>query len=359
MTTTSSSSWTDRAFRRLRLLAGPAALLAATSGTCAQYVGAPGRIIWWGNTQAAPANMAPPPGVYTTLAVNSSHGLALRPDGTMVGWGANFFGQSTPQPGVYTQVAAGLDHSVALRSDGVAVSWGRNLFGEATTPPGTFVQISAGYSSSAGVRPDGSIHVWGGLGGTPVPPGTYRFVHVGGGGYIGAIRTDGTLVTWGPSLPVIPGEFMSAHFNCISVALRTDGTAVTFGYAQCNPQNYPAPPGTFIQLSQSSGGGFAALRDDGVIVPWGPHHPSVFNVPSGRFSLVAMGPEFGYAIQPCYANCDNSTSGSLLTANDFQCFLNKFAAGDTYANCDGSTGTPSLTANDFQCFLNRFAEGCQ
>ncbi|MBX3376087.1 MAG: hypothetical protein KF678_03685 [Phycisphaeraceae bacterium] len=72
-----------------------------------------------------------------------------------------------------------------------------------------------------------------------------------------------------------------------------------------------------------------------------------------------MGPEFGYAIQPCYANCDNSTTGSLLTANDFQCFLNKFAAGESYANCDGSTGTPSLTANDFQCFLNRFAEGCE
>jgi hypothetical protein len=47
-----------------------------------------------------------------------------------------------------------------------------------------------------------------------------------------------------------------------------------------------------------------------------------------------------------------------LTANDFQCFLDRFAAGEAYANCDGSSGTPALTANDFQCFLNRFAEGC-
>jgi hypothetical protein len=60
----------------------------------------------------------------------------------------------------------------------------------------------------------------------------------------------------------------------------------------------------------------------------------------------------------CYANCDGSTGSPLLTANDFQCFLNKFAANDTYANCDGSTGTPLLTANDFQCFLNKFAAGC-
>ncbi len=60
----------------------------------------------------------------------------------------------------------------------------------------------------------------------------------------------------------------------------------------------------------------------------------------------------------CYANCDASTSAPLLTANDFQCFLNKFAAADAYANCDHSTSNPLLTANDFQCFLNAYAAGC-
>jgi hypothetical protein len=60
----------------------------------------------------------------------------------------------------------------------------------------------------------------------------------------------------------------------------------------------------------------------------------------------------------CYANCDGSTAAPKLTANDFQCFLGKFAAGDPYANCDGSTAAPVLTANDFQCFLTHFANGC-
>jgi hypothetical protein len=60
----------------------------------------------------------------------------------------------------------------------------------------------------------------------------------------------------------------------------------------------------------------------------------------------------------CYANCDASTATPLLTANDFQCFLNSFAAADPYANCDQSSGIPTLTANDFQCFLNTFAAGC-
>jgi len=61
---------------------------------------------------------------------------------------------------------------------------------------------------------------------------------------------------------------------------------------------------------------------------------------------------------PCYANCDNSTASPVLTANDFQCFLNAFASSAAYANCDESTANPVLTANDFQCFLNKFAAGC-
>jgi hypothetical protein len=60
----------------------------------------------------------------------------------------------------------------------------------------------------------------------------------------------------------------------------------------------------------------------------------------------------------CYANCDGSAAAPVLNANDFQCFLNKFAGGDLYANCDGSTAAPVLNANDFQCFLNMFAAGC-
>jgi hypothetical protein len=61
----------------------------------------------------------------------------------------------------------------------------------------------------------------------------------------------------------------------------------------------------------------------------------------------------------CYANCDLSTAAPILNANDFQCFLNKFAAADPYSNCDGSTAAPILNANDFQCFLNAYAAGCR
>ena len=61
---------------------------------------------------------------------------------------------------------------------------------------------------------------------------------------------------------------------------------------------------------------------------------------------------------PCYPNCDGSTTAPVLDVLDFNCFMNRFFAGDTYANCDGSTSPPVLNVLDFNCFLNRFIAGC-
>jgi hypothetical protein len=80
------------------------------------------------------------------------------------------------------------------------------------------------------------------------------------------------------------------------------------------------------------------------------HYTNFDQVPANYFARLRC--------QNCYANCDSSGGQPVLTANDFTCFVNSFAASDPYANCDGSTGTPALTANDFQCFLNQFAAGC-
>ena len=60
----------------------------------------------------------------------------------------------------------------------------------------------------------------------------------------------------------------------------------------------------------------------------------------------------------CYANCDHSTTPPFLNVNDFICFMNKFASGDSYANCDNASTPPILNVLDFGCFLNRFAQGC-
>lgn len=63
-------------------------------------------------------------------------------------------------------------------------------------------------------------------------------------------------------------------------------------------------------------------------------------------------------IPDCYANCDQSTTAPFLNANDFQCFLTRFANREPFANCDNSNWAPVLTANDFQCFINTYASGC-
>jgi lysophospholipase L1-like esterase len=70
---------------------------------------------------------------------------------------------------------------------------------------------------------------------------------------------------------------------------------------------------------------------------------------------------------PCYANCDGSTTAPILNVEDFSCFINRFAEAQSlpheqqlahYANCDGSTTPPVLNVEDFSCFINRFAAGC-
>jgi hypothetical protein len=60
----------------------------------------------------------------------------------------------------------------------------------------------------------------------------------------------------------------------------------------------------------------------------------------------------------CYPNCDFSTAPPALNVLDFNCFLNRFIAGDSYANCDQSTSPPALNVLDFNCFVNRFVAGC-
>lgn len=114
-------------------------------------------------------------------------------------------------------------------------------------------------------------------------------------------------------------------------------------------------------IALSDGGTVSGARTDTLVInpairaDSGSYRVEVSNSCSSVLSQAAV-----LNLQPiCYPNCDDSTATPMLTANDFQCFLNAFAAGDMYANCDGSvTQVPIFTANDFQCFLNKYAFGC-
>lgn len=140
-------------------------------------------------------------------------------------------------------------------------------------------------------------------------------------------------------------------------------------------------PGRFFRVSAAGSSTYDAgsVAFPGVAQPggvWLPENPlnafagldsvgiwrlEVFDCAGGDFGQIQsfvlhLNPPAGP--RPCYANCDDSTGNPLLSANDFQCFLNLYASGDFRANCDGSLTIPRLTANDFNCFLNQFASGC-
>jgi alpha-tubulin suppressor-like RCC1 family protein len=172
---------------------------------------------------------------WVMVAAGSQHGLGLKVDGSLYAWGFNFAGQlgngtttSSPTPlqvpGTYSRVSAGIFHSLALRADGTLWAWGYNYFGELgqgiyndnlnpAQVAGIYTQAVAGGNHSLGLRADGSLWAWGfnrygQLGNTanngtenpnPTPAqvaGTYACVAAGGYHSL-ALRTDGTLYTWG------------------------------------------------------------------------------------------------------------------------------------------------------------------
>jgi len=110
-----------------------------------------GTVVGWGDITGEGV-ATPPAGLSNVVAIatGNAHSLALKSDGTVVGWGDDQYGQATPPAGLSDVVAisAGQVHSLALRSDGTVVGWGDDELGQATPPAGlsNVVAISAGIS---------------------------------------------------------------------------------------------------------------------------------------------------------------------------------------------------------------------
>ena len=60
------------------------------------------------------------------VAAGYGHNLALKSDGTVVGWGLNYDGEASPPVGLsgVVAIAAGDNHSLAVTSDGLVYAWG-------------------------------------------------------------------------------------------------------------------------------------------------------------------------------------------------------------------------------------------
>jgi alpha-tubulin suppressor-like RCC1 family protein len=290
------------------------------------------------------------------VAGGNNHTAAIKTDGTLWTWGSNGSGQlgdgtrtqrNTPVTTFtggtnWKQVTSKGDHTAAIKTDGTLWTWGQNNSGQIgnnssgiyeTTPVTTFAggtnwkQVTCGVSHTAAIKTDGTLWTWGRnsygtLGDnttntrcTPVTTfaGGTNWKQVAGGGlHTAAIKTDGTLWTWGlnsafgtnlgalgdntiinRSVPVttFAGGTNWKQVTCGSfhtAAIKTDGTLWTWG---CNdltafiPNSLGAlgdntiitrsvPVTTFAggtNWKQVTCGGYhtSAIKTDGTLWTWG------------------------------------------------------------------------------------------
>ena len=281
---------------------------------------------------------------------------AIKNDGTLWTWGLNDNGQlgdntkttrSTPVTTFiggtdWKQVSCGTRHIGAIKTDGTLWTWGDNSFGGIgdntssfrCTPVTTFIggtnwkQVSCGSFNTAATKSDGTLWTWGSnaygqLGDrttttkfTPVTTfagGTnWKLVSNSSSGnttannHMAAIKTDGTLWTWGGNVEGQLGINVRGLFNtrctpvttfvggtnwkqvscginfivAFSAAIKTDGTLWTWGtnvngeLGTNSSNNKCTPVTTFAggtNWKQVSCGGYsaAAIKTDGSLWSWG------------------------------------------------------------------------------------------
>jgi alpha-tubulin suppressor-like RCC1 family protein len=272
-------------------------------------------------------------------------------EGNLWTWGQNSYGQlgdntitnrSTPVTTFaggtnWKQVAGGRKHTAAIKTDGTLWTWGSNAYGQLgnntstdrSTPVTTFAggtnwkQVDSGGYHTAAIKTDGTLWTWGynffgALGNntttdrsTPVTTfaGGTNWKQVAGGGYLhtAAIKTDGTLWTWGRNQfgqlgdntitnRSIPVTTFAGGTNWKQVAggqnhtaaIKTDGTLWTWGnngngqLGDNTATNRSTPVTTFAggtnwkQVACSCGSIIigavrhtAAIKTDGTLWTWG------------------------------------------------------------------------------------------
>lgn len=126
-----------------------------------------GTIVTW------PGSPTPPANATNIIALSAgSWGLggflAVRQDGTVIGWGDNAWGETTPPASATNAVAVlcGDNQSLVLRADGTIVNFGTG----ASTPPASATNVTAialGTDNAMVLRQDGTVIEWGALGAAP------------------------------------------------------------------------------------------------------------------------------------------------------------------------------------------------
>lgn len=154
-------------------------------------------------------------GAPVAIAAGAYHSLALRADGSVVGWGRNNSGQTAipaSATGGVVAIVAGGYHSLALKADGSVVGWGSNSCGQTNIPTSAtsgVVATAAGDYHGLALKADGSVKGWGA--GGPGTSGVYDY----GQSTIPAGATNGVVA-------------IAANWDH-SLALKADGSVVGWG----------------------------------------------------------------------------------------------------------------------------------
>jgi len=256
------------------------------------------------------------------VAAGYQHGLALRSDGTVVGWGLNSSAQATgtrstipdTTNGVVAidgraldgivEIAAGWGYSLGVRSNGTVVDWGRDNIGAKKDMPAglnNVVSVAAGMIHSVALKNDGTVVGWPE---SREPAGLTNTVAIAadreGFGGVLALKRDGTVVTWNVR-GIRDFQQEKGVSNAVAIAiggwqelaLMKDGTVTCIG----NQKQLPAGLSNIVAIAVGQHHSLA-LKGDGTVQAWGQIDSPVSRVPEGLSNVVAIaaGDEFSLAL---------------------------------------------------------------
>ncbi len=274
------------------------------------------------------------------IAGGDQHALALKFDGTVVGWGLNANGQTSVPFGLsnVASVAAGGNVSGVVRRDGTVQFWGDNTFGQTTLPSGltSVRQVAIGYNHALALKTDGTVVGWGtnSAGQLTLPSGLTDIVAIAAGRELSILlKRDGTVLHVGHDANLLPAGLTgltavsalgASNGGQFAVGLKSDGTVVAWG---SNTNGQSTVPSGLTNVVAVAAGAFhtVALKSDGTVVAWGstasgklnvpPSLPRVFGVAAtGQGSLALVGSPINVTTPPVAQTAIAGATTSLSVA---------------------------------------------